>query len=491
MAKSNYTRNTKGESNIKKALSVLSAAVLIIGGGAGIAQTTGLLDAIEGTSISGPEQPGEANNESEKTYLAEPFDINDPDAVEERAKEIYDTYKKAPMYTEKDVQNQKKAKLQDVINIIYILNGKYENVTFEKGTSDVQKYERLEWLKAFIERLYAANTIEEVNVIAGIDGFNAEDMNFDDYINATDTYATADANKDIYENLANIVKTQVELKKSNAEESELKENANEFYKLYEEVVSNKELEEYVRYGFLQDAGAKAPHFTYYLKQVEFVDKNSQRKVDNRTFDELYDYLELDPDELDCMTKANTTTPFGKKYNASDAKRANAGQTTKNENEVIDKGGKKKGTVTKNDNQTYTTSTIHYTSIPATNPENGNVVPQTTSVKVETSTGGKPVGTTKVVTSTDPALTSTTTTKKATTKYEEPEMVWDDEINASGSYGNAPTKVTSVSSSEEKGTNVNFVASIVAGVSIVGAGLMVIKRKYKDSETLKVNENIKK
>ena len=503
MAKSNFEskRRRRGNSPAKKALATLSAFAIMAASGTYVADTFGLIDAIKGTSISGPEQPGEANEDKEKTYVAQPFDINDDAAVEKRAKEILKVYKNADMYLDFNIKTRKKVELKDIKNIIYILNDKYDKITLVDGWKDVQKYEYLEWLKKFMMELFATNTIEEVDILSGASNYDISKMSTDNYIWGTEVYATADTNKDLYEQMANLVITQVDLKKNGKDRAELEANAEKFYDLYKSVVDNKELSQSVRLGLLQEAGGKAGHFTPYLskEKAKYIDKNNQRIVDNRTFDEIYDRLGLDPDALDCMTKQNTTIPFGKSYNAGDAARANAAAGgSQKESKVVDEGGKHQGTVKKGKKGGKvqgTTSTTVYTTVPKTNPENGKTVPQTSKHKEETSKGGQPVGTTKKEVIEDPKATTTTTTKPKTTttttlKYEEPEMVWDDEINASANYDNVPTAVATARTTSESKNDPNYVVAIVAGAVVAGGAIIVAKRKYKDSERLKVNSNTK-
>ena len=465
-----------------------------------IADKLGFLDAIQGTTVSGPEVPGEANEESEKTYVAQPFDINDDAAVEQRAKEILKVYKNADMYLDFNIKTREKVELKDIKNIIYILNDKYDKIYLVNGWKDVQKYEYLEWLKKFMMELFATNTIEEVDILSGASNYDISKMSSDNYIWGTSVYATADTNKDLYEQMAKLVITQVDLKKNGKDRSELEANAEKFYNLYKSIVDNKELSQSVRLGLLQEAGGKAGHFTPYLskEKAKYIDKNNQRIVDNRTFDEIYDRLSLDPDALDCMTKKDTTIPFGKSYNANDAARANAqAGGSQKESKVVDEGGKHIGTTKKGKSGGKvqgTTSTTTYTTVPKTNPENGKKAPQTSTHKEETSKGGKPVGTTKKEVVTDPKATTTTTTKPKTTttttvKYEEPEMVWD-EIDASKNYNNAPTAVAAVKTSTESKNDPNYVVAIISGAVVAGGAILVARKKYKDSEKLKVNSNTK-
>lgn len=396
MARTSFNASNKNaKEELKRALAVLSA--LFIMGGAGFVVGDKLYAKNDDTSI-----------------VQVDFDID------KEAQAIYDKLEDA---------TKERFTLQDIKNIMYIVSRQYDDITFANGMTDADKYEYLENLKFGLISILDDNTMEEVNIIAGnTEDFDQSLMSSEDYIFGEDTDAVIDEDRQVLTNLKEIAKKQVELEKNNASDKELKDNAAAFYNINEQAVNDKKMAKEVRWAIFEDVGAKAPLFAPYLtkEQQEEIDKNNQRIVENRLFDEVYDYLDLDPNALDCETKENTTEPFGNHYNSNDAARAKAYEKEQSENKTIDAGGASAGTV-KSNSGSYTTTARTTTGVPKTNPENGNTVPQTSSHSEVTSRGGQQVGETSTKVVTDPALTTTERTTESTTAYEEPEYEWDDGI----------------------------------------------------------------
>lgn len=455
----------------KKTMAVLLSAIMAGSGAVGV---TSYLNSknndIAGNSYSSNADDQDKYAEFNDLTLIKSFDM-DKDSVRERAKAIYEL-------SEKDYT------VEDIMNLIYMVNEKYSDIIFEKSATDVEKYQYLQTLITGINTdgtnsLFDDNIKDEVNhgalIKSGEKDLETLDQS-DEYIHAymLDSKGIENYEKQLEASLAKIVNEQKRLIETNATVEELESNANTYYDFVsEKIYGNKDLSDTFMWNIDRQISQQNPLFTMFLSKEKVDDLDKQHKVqaeENKLGFEITDELGLDTSNLeDC--KEYTTRALGSHYNRNDAAEANAKQTTKKENKVIDKGGKNKGTVTVTSSKQKGefTTTVHTET--HTNTEgmtegttkiNGNNVELTTNKKGElggtsTSKGGQEVST-SVRIETDPALNTTKksqTTAITTTKHEDEiymdEKDYQDLVNSLSASSTEKSSVNTESASTKGAT----------------------------------------
>ena len=251
-------------------------------------------------------------DEKNQLQLTEDFDIENAEEVKARAEAIH-------ALLPDDVKAE--FSVEDLINIIYLSNGKSAYFKYPEGLDDNAKLK------------YAQHTIS-------LTGDLFKSGNLGSYV----FHATSDDLKDKKIELHKIVKEQIK--------NPSKENAEDFYSLVKGVVDGMGESEYNdEYSlFFHEISAVNGYFTIYLnnEQAAFLDGANSYiyKIDNQMGFGVMPKNAKVADSIDNVVNNDKPARTGEKYIASDAAPAAQIQPADpvTETKVVDKGGKPAGTI---------------------------------------------------------------------------------------------------------------------------------------------------
>lgn len=419
------------------------------------------------------------NNEDmyDDLALSEDFDINDPEAVKQRANDIYNISKK-------------EVSVKMIINLLYLVNGKYKAIKFPESGD---KFKYLQDMFIALSEVLDDNFLDDsdrlTHLISGDDSVLAKD---DKEVYAYMLMATRSVKtkKEAFE-LARLANKQLE-NIENGDVDAIKTTAKEYYVFVKELVEKigKVKNNGYNYATLASLAAINTIMTPLLNKEEqkFLDSNLQNIYSNALSGEVNANLGINP-SLDEGIKDGdfgNKVYIGEKYNSKDAvvanKRPEAGKVTgsKTNKDKVSNGGKKvtnsTGTseVIKKPGKTPSTTTVIEESWVANVPsvtkevvveEGGKVVEEKDTTKKEQTTTKPVESTTKYEETTTKPVEPTTKHEETTTKPKEAttisneiteiveeggEVVWEgslEEAEQKGYYVDAD-----VSSSLEVGTS---------------------------------------
>lgn len=301
----------------KKVLAVILAGSTLVGTSVVIAKNVKKSDEKPETEVS------TTMVEEEILELSKSFDINDQSQVTKRAKAI-------------NALEDNKYETLDIINLIYIFNGKYDKVEFSsKIKTDEEKYDYLQHLNLLIHVIMNVDTLEDINKVRA---YMLQSKKVDE-----------DQTKENNIEVAKLINTQYE-NLAKKDEKALVETAETLLALVKNIMKNwEDYTDYEKLLMLEELTAKSAIITPYLqeKDAKFWDDLEYEKATytNTLFYNIVEVLKID---LDWIYKnqqdgkfGNKTTPLTEAYKPADKEVAKdepipnpEGTTT-----VIEQGGK--------------------------------------------------------------------------------------------------------------------------------------------------------
>lgn len=413
----------------KKITSLITAGALIITGSAGIAHLSKKNDnknvdisttTSVSTTVTG--SPVVKDELFKQLKLTANFDINDKAAVKKRAKAIYE-------FSEKEVS------VGTIVNLIYLINGKYKRINFSSdkvGVKDLQK------LFISLSKLLDDNIIDVRNKQIGEKTSPKYDKIIYSYMLMAKTQS--DTNKYVVTKqeaieAAKIVKEQLNNIRDGKADNYSK-TALKHYKLYMSLKNRTGKDENAKilagypYAFFRDYTSKNTIMTGYLtkEQAKELDENYTETYSSALSGKIEQALNINLQaEIEEAIKSgefgNKVPEYAERYNSSDASIANSKVSGNRETtrRVIDSGGREVTSYSERVNTPTTSVTREsYTVTPTTNVVEESYVAEPitegTTKKAETTTK-KSETTTKREESTK-NNTVTTTTTPSTKKNEE-------------------------------------------------------------------------
>ena len=286
------------------------------------------------------------NQNEVKLLLSEDFDINNKDAVEKRAKEIFSYMNKESNDSNKSLE----ITINDIKNILYCFNDRPLNIIFQDSLTEEAKFKYLQELLVRYYELLCQNLYDDSFVLVEeIDG-NVKSKVKDDneifaYMFMAKGEKEANSDKQIAINYAKIVYEQLEdIKNGNVKD--FSKNAEDFYNFIEKFRNNKSISNNLHVLIKYDIQSKYPMFRKYLNknQIEELLRKDNNYV-NIIMSQLAQKLgisEYKNDGCDPVLESNS-------YVASDAAKANAligGVVGEAKTSVESKGGQKVRTESK-------------------------------------------------------------------------------------------------------------------------------------------------
>ena len=437
---------------------VILAGAMIVGGSKVAKLLKGDVKAEPETTVT--QETDQLNEEFGVLYLCEDFDINNEVAVNERAQAIYDI-------------SEKQVEVSDIKNIIYLINEKFDKIDYKGKTTDEDKFK-------YVQKLITKDCFQLLNDNIQDDAQRAADL-----VNEGDAKEVVEGQKDIYaymfeashqgKDSAFIIAQIIEEQNNNIKNSLVSNFEQTGKDLIYTIEGLKDANLSDGYGTMDylDGMSKEPLFPGIKMDTNYVDSYTNSLFASWAKSEGIDYSKL-LEGSNCASK----TKEGKKYNASDAIKANSIESTTVKANDTKKGGKHVKTETSKKNTEVTTtiekesSTMKVTEGTTKMPD-GNKVEITTDkngdghgevtekggdvVEEKTEVSGgevidviteEPTTTTKVVISKEePTTTTKTTTTTTTTTKQEYTYVDEDlediPILTEDEYNNTKTKSSAI------------------------------------------------
>lgn len=344
----------------KKAVSILSALTLLassIGIGAHVRQKNKNND-YDVTSTTTTSVSTTVDAILEQLKLTEDFDINDKDAVNERAQEIYEL-------------SEKKVSVKMISNLIYLINGKYNKIKFSDKSTELKYIQNM--FKAFSE-IVSDNVIDCRNEQIGEKNAKprygkliysymfmaSTKTNSDDYI-----VSKSDAIE-----MAKIVRKQLNNIK-HGKTSNYENTAEEYYKFYNSLKNRTEKNDNAKlfygyaYSFFRDIDSKNALFASCLSKEEQkdLDENYAETYSSMLSGDVISKLNIKiqgdiKGAIDSGSFGNPVPDYGEKNNSADSKNADdkIDSTPKTTRYLNQEGGKHVGKDTKQINEPTTNVT---------------------------------------------------------------------------------------------------------------------------------------
>lgn len=323
-------KNTYKQTNAfgKKVTSIVTALVLLVTSGTTIGVIRNRKNKNDKENISTTTSISTTYNQNSELLLSDDFDINDQEEVKLRAEEIYEL-------------SQKDLSLDEIINLIYLINGKYENLKLSSENTEFKSLQSIYVSLTNILNDYIVNWVNKNNSKKLIQAYMFMSSN-----DETDVITKEDAF-----NLAKIINKYLKaLKKSNDENC--KKYANEYYEFVREIEDKINNSKKVCNGHewvvLTQIMTCNPLFTKYLSKdkqsnLDSISKLtgtrgtafSEEVVAEKGIDKTKDLEEARKDG-----NYGYTTPYTSGYNKQDAIKAEKIEsTTEKKKVVVDVGGK--------------------------------------------------------------------------------------------------------------------------------------------------------
>lgn len=319
--KNSYVPNEKG----KKITAAITAVAILVGGTLIAKLSTKDKKHVEDNSSSVSITVDYGSQYGLK--LTKDFDINDSNAVRQRAKAIYEL-------------SDKKYTIEDIMNMIYLVNSATDKIKLDSMNEE----EKFEYLQKLAVGLYDVLATNVVDFSKGLTSLN-NDISFD--LKSTDAiysymFIAGGKGKEDAINLAIVVNKQINNIK-NADKSKLTNNADDFYAQSKLIYNNKSgYPDGVVVALIDDIKSKIPVMGLSKEKAADLSKEYQNVDINKIWFDVANkvgaYKEAD---ADCKTKAKHTTNH-EKYDSKDSSQAESigNKSTKNNTTTkVETGGK--------------------------------------------------------------------------------------------------------------------------------------------------------
>lgn len=319
--KNSYVPNEKG----KKITAAITAVAILVGGTLIAKLSTKDKKHVEDNSSSISTTVDYGSQYGLK--LTKDFDINDSNAVRQRAKAIYEL-------------SDKKYTIEDIMNMIYLVNSATDKIKLDSMNEE----EKFEYLQKLAVGLYDVLATNVVDFSKGLTSLN-NDISFD--LKSTDAiysymFIACGKGKEDAINLAIVVNRQINNIK-NADKSKLTNNADDFYAQSKLIYNNKSgYPDGVVVALIDDIKSKIPVMGLSKEKAADLSKEYQNVDINKIWFDVANkvgaYKEAD---ANCESKVNHTTN-NEKNNANDknsAERRENRPTKSSTTTKVETGGK--------------------------------------------------------------------------------------------------------------------------------------------------------
>ena len=315
----------------KKIVATVLAGAVILTGGTLVAKLNTKGASNTPTTTTSTTQPKEDPYKGSGLILTDNFDINNKEQVKQRAEDIYKI-------------SDKSVSVNDIIDLIYFFNGKYELLSFKDVTDKEKKFKLIQDLDNKLAKLLSMNLSDDERALIAIVGEGEielkEDSEIYAYMFMSGQTEKQKTDKDAAIKLAMIINTQLnDIEQGNEENFET--NKEMFYDMIVNINNSDTLSDHAIVLLVYEKGAKRTVFTGFTKeQIEELNKNTHNPALNRI---CFAAVK----EVDAYMEASnggkvTTRKTGESYVASDKKDAEKYiNTDKNDSttKIVDKGGK--------------------------------------------------------------------------------------------------------------------------------------------------------
>ena len=149
--------NEKKSEYKKRGIAIALASVMTVTGLAASCARNNSSSDSETTTIT-ETQTNSSTDEFKSLYLSEDFNIDDENAILERANAIYDL-------------SDKKISVEEIVNMIYLINDKAEHISFSSN-NDTKKYEKIleyssDSLDSYFMRQKRRSRYRKINILLG------------------------------------------------------------------------------------------------------------------------------------------------------------------------------------------------------------------------------------------------------------------------------------------------------------------------------------
>lgn len=398
-----------------KVISTIGTSLILVGalilGGSQIAKISNKNNNTpEPEPTSDSQEYEEDQNDNMFLELCEDFDINDKNAVNQRAKAIYEL-------------SEKQIKVEDIANMIYLINEKQELITLP-SKDDVKNYEYLQSLIKDVKELLNDHMSSYVNTQQDLlEGNKDVNVTVKTLIQAYMFMAKTSVGKNTAISMAQVVNRQTDnIEQKNVDD--MKVASEEYYKLYETLLETDGITNGENFVSLKDVQVKVSIMNVGLtkEQKDKMDNNKGSKYGNSIVFDAVEKLNIDDEKVIQDAKAYTTTPNDKTSGDRDKAPKND-KPAPGEPSTI-KGGKHVGT-SSDDSKVTTKKHSESSTVQVTEGKNDDGVEITTNKNGDghgevTEKGGEVVDEKTEVSGGDVITEKETTTKReeSTTEKEE-------------------------------------------------------------------------
>lgn len=412
------TTNKKFKTITTIGTSLILVGAMILGGSliAKIPNKNNNVPEPEPTSDS--QEYGEDQNDNMFLELCEDFDINDKNAVNQRAKAIYEL-------------SEKQIKVEDIANMIYLINEKQELITLP-SKDDVKNYEYLQSLIKDVKELLNDHMSSYVNTQQDLlEGNKDVNVTVKTLIQAYMFMAKTSVGKNTAISMAQVVNRQTDnIEQKNVDD--MKAASEEYYKLYETLLETDGITNGENFVSLKDVQVKVSIMNVGLtkEQKDKMDNNKGSKYGELIGKDALIKLKIDDEEVIQNAHAYTTTPNGRSTGDADKAPRN-GQDAPGEPST-EKGGKHVGT-SSDASKVTTKKHSESSTVPVTEGKNDDGVEITTDKNGDghgevTEKGGEVVDETTKVSGGDIITEEESTTKEeSTTNKTEPTTFVEEDV----------------------------------------------------------------
>ena len=319
--KNSYVPNEKG----KKITAAITAVAILVGGTLIAKLATKDKKHVEDNSSSISTTVDYENQYGLK--LTKDFDINDSNAVRQRAKAIYEL-------------SDKKYTIEDIMNMIYLVNSATDKIKLD-SMNEEEKFEYLQKLAVGLYDVLATNVVDFSKGLTSLNNDISFDLKSTDAIYSYMFIASGKGKEDAI-NLAIVVNKQINNIK-NADKSKLTNNADDFYAQSKLIYNNKSgYPDGVVVALIDDIKSKIPVMGLSKEKAADLSKEYQNVDINKIWFDVANkvgaYKEAD---ANCESKVNHTTN-NEKNNANDknsAERRENRPTKSSTTTKVETGGK--------------------------------------------------------------------------------------------------------------------------------------------------------
>lgn len=356
------TTNKRAKTIITIGTSLILVGAMILGGSRIAKISNRNKDVSEPEPTSNSQEYNENQNDGMFLELCEDFDINDKNAVADRAKAIYEL-------------SEKKLDVAEIRNIIYLINEKFSEIDYNGKTTDEDKFRYVQKLVTeYSYQLLNDNISDEAERASNLmnEEKNLKSINEGQHdIYAYMFQATSEGKNSAFE-IAQIVEAQNDNIKNS--------NVKGFDETGEQIIDATEGLKNVNlsdgYGTLDylDCMSKEPLWPVIKMDTNYVDSYS-----NALFSSWAKTMGIDYSKLLESNSSISKTKEGNKYNAKDSADANSKENTTQKANDEQKGGKHVGTQTSvKDSNVTTKKHSESSTVPVTEGKNDEGVEITTA-----------------------------------------------------------------------------------------------------------------